>query len=384
MSPSDNSGKPTPGSIGTIKIFGVPVRLHFTFVLLLIFLVAIGVGDAQSGPSTVIYVIALFVSVLLHELGHAIVARHYGIATLEIVMFPIGGISRPERPPKANEEMWIALAGPLVNLILGIALWFGVAARQGFVSLEDLRQPTDANLAERIAIGNLILCVFNLLPALPMDGGRILRALIGRKRPMEEATRVAALTGRALAVLMGLAGLLLSNFMLVFIALFVYLGAAQEGAAARGRMLSAGFPIRAAMITDFRTLQHGDTIRDAGNLLLATSQHDFPIMHGDQVTGLLTRARLVRAMMSQGADAYVAGAMDRDFLRLSPDAPLTEVLPQLSRTGACALVMDSNDHLLGMVTSENISEFLLLRQASVVQPSDGQLLLPKNDNEKLQ
>ena len=360
------------------------MRLHFTFVLLLIFLVAIGVGDEQSGPSTAVYIIALFVSVLLHELGHAIVARRYGIATLEIVMFPIGGISRPERTPKANEEMWIALAGPLVNLIIGIALWFGVAARQGYVSLEDLRQPTDANLAERIAIGNLILCLFNLLPALPMDGGRILRAIMARKRPMEEATRVAALTGRALAVLMGLAGLLLSNFMLVFIALFVYLGAAQEGAAARGRMLSAGFPIRAAMITDFRTLQHGDTIRDAGNLLLATSQHDFPVMHGDQVTGLLTRARLVRAMMSQGADAYVAGAMERDFLRLSPDAPLTEVLPQLSRTGACALVMGPEDHLLGMVTSENISEFLLLRQASVVQPSDGQLLLPKNDNEKLQ
>jgi Zn-dependent protease/CBS domain-containing protein len=374
----DNSDKPAPGSLGTLKVFGVPVRLHFTFVLLLIFLLFIGVGDQQSGASTALYVLGLFASVLLHELGHAIMARHYGIATIEIVMFPIGGVSRPERAPKAREELWIALAGPLVNLAIGAGLWFGVAARQGFVSLDDLRQPTDANLAARIAIGNLILCAFNLLPALPMDGGRILRSLLAHGRSMEEATRVAALTGRALAVLMGLAGLLFSNFMLVFVALFVYLGAAQEGAVARGRMLSAGFPVRAAMITDFRTLQHGDTVRDAGNLLLATSQSDFPVMHGETVTGLLTRSRLVRAMMAQGAEAYVAGAMDREFTRLSPDAPLTEVLPQLSRSGACALVMDAEDRLLGMVTAENISEFLLLRQASVVQPGERQLEQPRN------
>jgi Zn-dependent protease/CBS domain-containing protein len=369
VSPEKN-GKPTPGSLGTVKILGVPVRLHFTFVLLLIFLLFIGVGEQQSGASTALYILALFVSVLLHELAHALVARLYGIGTIEIVMFPIGGVSRPERTPNAREELWIALAGPLVNLLIGLALWFWVVARQGFIAIEELRQPTDANLAERIAIGNLVLCVFNLLPALPMDGGRILRSLLARSRSAEEATRVAALTGRGLAVLIGLAGLLWSNFMLVFIALFVYLGAAQEGAAARGRLLSAGFPVRAAMITDFRTLEHGATIRDAGNLLLATSQSDFPVMHGQSVTGLLTRARLVRAMMAQGADAYVAGAMDREFTRLSPDVPLTEVLPQLTRSGSCALVMDSEDRLLGMVTAENISEFLLLRQASVVQPGD--------------
>jgi len=367
--PPEKNGKPSPG-LGTLKILGVPVRLHFTFVLLLIFLLFIGVGDQQSGLSTALYILALFASVLLHELAHALVARLYGIGTVEIVMFPIGGVARPERIPKAGEELWIALAGPLMNLLIAVGLWFGFAARQGIVALEELRQPTDANLAERIAIGNLILCVFNLLPALPMDGGRILRSLLARKRSLEEATRVAALTGRTLAIFMGMAGLLASNFMLVFIALFVYLGAAQEDNAARGRLLSAGFPVRAAMITDFRTLQHGDTIRDAGNLLLATSQSDFPVLHGETVIGLLTRQRLVRAMMSQGADAYVAGAMDRDFLTLSPDTPLTEVLPQLTPSGSCALVIDRDGRLLGMVTAENVSEFLLLRQASIVRPEE--------------
>ncbi len=356
-----------PGSVGAITLFGVPVRFHFTFVLLLVFLLFIGVGGNQSAATTALYIVGLFASVLLHELGHTLVAKRYGIRTLEIVMFPIGGVSRPERQPKAREELWIALAGPTVNLVIAIALLGWVATRQGFVALEQLKQPTDANLAERIALGNVMLWLFNLLPAYPMDGGRILRSFLALHRPEEEATRIAAGAGRALAVLMGLAGLLWSNFMLVFVAMFVYLGASQEGAAARGRIFTSGFPVRAAMITDFRTLQHGETIRDAGNLLLATSQHDFPVMHGDAVTGLLTRAALVRAMMSEGPDGYVAGAMDREFPRVSPDQPLSEALPLVSARGACALVMDQEDHLLGMLTSENLSEFILLRQATAAQ-----------------
>ncbi len=346
-------------------MFGVPVRLHFTFVLLLVYLLFIGIGERQSGGSTAIYVLALFASVLLHEFGHTFVASRYGIRTLEIVMFPIGGVSRPERAPKPREELWVALAGPLVNLLLAIALLGWVALQQGFVTLAQLREPTDANLAQRIAVGNLLLFAFNLLPAYPMDGGRILRSLISLRRPEEEATRIAAGAGQSLAILMGLLGLLYGNFLLVFVALFVYLGAAQEGAAVRGRLLAGGFPVSAAMITDFRALQHGDSIRDAGNLLLATSQHDFPVMNGSTVTGLLTRSALIRAMLSEGPEGYVAGAMDRDFVRLSPDTPLGDVLPRLATPGACALVMDAEDRLLGMVTPENLSEFLLLRQASI-------------------
>jgi CBS domain-containing protein len=155
--------------------------------------------------------------------------------------------------------------------------------------------------------------------------------------------------------------------MLMFVAMFVYLGAAQEGSAARGRILSTGYPVRAAMITDFRTLQHGESIRDAGNLLLATSQHDFPVMHGEAVVGLLSRAALVRAMLTAGPDSYVAAAMDRNYKRVAPDIPLTEALPLVAGPAACALVMDGEDRLLGMLTSENLSEFLLLRQLSILQ-----------------
>jgi Zn-dependent protease len=356
------------GSIGMFKLFGVPIRLHFTFILLVIFLISIGIGDKQSGASTAIYVLALFGSVLLHELGHALVASRFGIHTIEIVMFPIGGVSRPDRTPKAHEELWIALAGPMVNVLIAGAITFWFWREKGLAPWQELLQPTDANLAQRIAFGNLVLALFNFLPAYPMDGGRVLRSLLARWRPEDEATRITAAIGQALAAAMGLFGLLSANFMLVFIAMFVYLGAAQEGAAARGRILTSGFPVRAAMVTDFRTLQHGDTIRDAGNLLLATSQQDFPVLTGGTVAGLLTRAGLVRAMISQGPDAYVAGAMDRNPLRLPPDMDLSEAFAKAS--GAPALVMDG-DNLLGLLTAENLSEFLLLRQISLI-PAKGQ------------
>jgi Zn-dependent protease/CBS domain-containing protein len=355
------------GSIGSVRILGVPVRLHFTFVLLLVFLLFIGIGGKQSGAMTALYILGLFASVLLHELGHTLVARHYGIRTTEIVMYPIGGVSRPERQPNAREELPIALAGPLVNFLIAVALAALVASQQGFVALEKLVEPTDTNLAERLALGNLLLFLFNLLPAYPMDGGRILRSLLALRMPVDRATRIASGAGVTLAILMGLAGLLWGNFMLVFVALFVYIGASQEGAMARGRQFTAGYPVSAAMMTDFRTVEHGQTIRDAGNLLLATSQHDFPVVHGGSVVGLLTRATLVRAMLNEGPDGYVAGAMDREFIRLKPDMPLSEALPQISAPGACALVMDDEGRLLGILTSEKLSEFVLLRQAAEAQ-----------------
>jgi len=161
--------------------------------------------------------------------------------------------------------------------------------------------------------------------------------------------------------------LLWGNFMLMFVAMFVYLGASQEGVAAKGRLFTSGYPVRTAMITDFRTLTHGQSIRDAGNLLVSTSQHDFPVMHGDTVIGILTRSALVHAMLTHGPDAYVSGAMTREFMRVPPDMPLTEALAKLSTPGACVLVMDGEDRLVGILNSEHLSQFILLRQVSAAQ-----------------
>ena len=355
----------TAGTVGVFRLLGVPIRLHFTFILLLIFLVVIDLGSRdESGASYAIFLLGLLVSVLLHEMAHAFVAlRFFRVKTLEIVMFPIGGLARLERTLRPVEEFWIALSGPLVNVVLSLAIfaYLRLTHQPLGIHLTDLTHPTDANVWSRLAVGNMLLAGFNLLPAFPMDGGRILRALLSLIRPEDEATRIASWMGRMLAMSMGLYGLLAPQPMLVFFAFFIYLGAAQEGAAALGRTLTHGIPVRAAMITEYHTLDHGSTIRDAANLLLSTSQQDFPVVHSEQVVGLLGRNLLMKALASEGPEAYVAGVMDRDFLSLEPTTDLAEVLPLMAQAGRCALVME-NEKLLGLLTTDNLSEFLLLRR----------------------
>jgi Zn-dependent protease len=347
---------------------GVPIRFHFTFLLLLIFLVAAGFSGEQSALMNVGYLLALFGSVLFHELGHAVASRRFGIKTLEVVMFPIGGVARLERNPGVRQELWVALAGPFVNLVIAGVTFAFLFYRDGSVALEGLEQARDSNLLQRIAVGNLVLAVFNLLPAFPMDGGRVLRSLLARMMAEDAATRIAARTGRLLAVAMGLYGLLTAQFMLVFVAFFVYLGAVHGGEAVTGRSLTAGLPVSSAMVTDFRTLSHGDKLGDAATLLLATSQQDFPVVLGAAVTGLLSRATLLRGMAAEGPEAYVASVMDRDFTRIAPDMDLAEALPALAEAGSCALVMEG-DQLLGLLTAENLSKFLQLRRVGLAAAS---------------
>ena len=357
----------TSGSVGSVRLLGVPIRLHFTFVLLLIGLVVIGLSSNQSPGNYTLFVLAVIASVLLHEFGHAFVSSLYGIRTLEIVMYPIGGVARLERPPKPWEEFWIALTGPVVNLAIAGSIFAILYSQRRAINLFALVQP-DANLADRIALANLVLAGFNLLPAFPMDGGRMLRAVLSRLKSEYEATRIATWSGRMLAISMGLYGFI-NMPMLAFVAFFIYLGAANEGAASRGRSLTQGIPVRSAMMTEYHTLAHGATIREAANLLLSTSQQDFPVVLGGQVLGLLGRNALLRGMAQEGPDSYIAGYMERDFPSVPPDRDLADVLPMMAHAGACVLVME-DDQLLGLLSSENLSQFLLLRSVGL-QPAEG-------------
>jgi len=352
----------TPGTVRAFQFMGVPIRLHFTFVLLLLFLIVTALGY-DSTPVFATFILGLFASVLLHEAAHAALASAFKIRTVEIVMFPIGGLSRMDRRLRPAEELWISLAGPLANLLVAVGIFMYVAHTKQTISIQpsDLLHPTDGKLLALLGFANLLLAGFNLVPAFPMDGGRLLRALLSFIRPEDEATRIAAWLGRVIAFSLILYGLVQGEFMLVFFAFFIWLGAAQESAAAMGRTLTNGIPVRAAMITEFHHLEHGDTVRDAANLLLSTSQQDFPVMHGDEVIGLLDRNRLLRALAAEGPDAYVAGVMDRDYLALEPEDELAETLPLMARSGRCALVQEGT-HLVGLLTADNLSEFLLLRR----------------------
>lgn len=342
----------SPGTLGEIVLVGVPVRFHFTFLFLIAFLLAAGFGKAGMAADA-LFVLTLFVSVLLHELGHAVTAKSYAIRTVEIVMYPIGGVARLEKQAPPRAELVIAFAGPLVNIVIGGALY----AVMRWVKMD----ASGLELLGRIAEANFYLAAFNLVPAFPMDGGRILRAALALSRGEEAATRVASRIGRGLAIAMAIFGILQGQIFLILIALLVFLAATQEGAASEGRALTHGIPVRAAMITEFHTLPHGSTLRDAANLLIATTQQDFPVMHGEQVVGLLDRTAFVRGMASEGPDAYASSVMDREFVRLDPEMDLADSMPAMAEAGPCALVMDE-DKLLGMLTRENISEFLMIRR----------------------
>lgn len=354
---------PTAGTIPVFRVWGVPVRLHFTFVLLVVFVTVQVIGSTNTSSGFATFLVGSLISVLLHELGHAAMASHFGVRTVEIVMFPIGGLARMERPLRPAAEVMVALAGPVINLMLAGGIFAFMLQNKELVPIRpiDFLQPGGKSVPALLLYGNILLAFFNLLPAFPMDGGRILRALLSFIRPEQEATRTAAWMGRMLAIGMGLYGLVAAQFLVVFFALFIYLGAAQESVAALGRTLAHGIPVRAAMITEFRTLDHGNTVRDAANLMLSTSQQDFPIVHGGKVVGLLDRKSLLRSIATEGPETYVAGAMDREFESVSPDADLAQVLPQMAHAGHCALVME-NDRLLGILTTDNLSEFLLLRR----------------------
>lgn len=362
-----------PGTLGSVEVFGIPVRFHFTFWLIVVWLIVIGSRGAQSAAGTTIYILAIFGSVLVHELSHALVARNFGIKTLEVVMLPIGGLARLERSPKAREEFWVALAGPAANIVIAAAALTSVwLSSRPWAPETWISAPSDANLAERIGVANLVLAVFNLLPAFPMDGGRVLRSLLARYRPEHEATRVAARIGMGMAAIMGLYGLLAPNFFLIFVAFFIYVGAMQERVASDQQVLIGSEIVRPAMVTVFKTLNHGDTLREAASLLLATTQQDFPVMAGPVVAGLLTRQAMLRSMATEGPDAYVAGAMDRDFLRVSPEARLADVVQLIAgRQSSCALVFEG-DRLAGMLTAENVSEFLILREIRQARENAGE------------
>ena len=344
---------------------GIDVYLHFTFLLLLAF---IGLSQGVIGRSLdaalggVLFFGGLFFCVLLHEYGHALAARRYGIASRDITLLPIGGVARLERmPEKPSQEFVVALAGPAVNVVIAIGLFIGLKLGGWWQPLSSL-SATGGNLFERLLVANVFLVLFNLLPAFPMDGGRVLRALLAMKLNYTRATRIAARIGQGMAVLFGFAGLF-GNPMLLLIALFVWVGAAQEATATEMKSSLSGATVREAMLTDFKTLAPGDSLREATRLLLAGSQQDFPVLDREALVGILTHRDLFVALRERGEHTVVSDVMRYEFATLTASAPLeTALVPENVEKGLAMPVLDGG-RLIGLVTAENVGEFFMIRSA---------------------
>ncbi len=351
--------------IGTVK--GTVIRIHLTFVL---FLVWIGVSHyAQGGQRAafegVLFISLLFTCVLLHEFGHVFAARRYGVQTPDITLLPIGGVARLERiPEKPAEELVVALAGPAVNVVIAALLFLVLG---GLPSMDDGMQVQNSGvgLLERLAWVNISLVVFNLIPAFPMDGGRVLRALLAYRLGYTRGTRIAAGVGQAVAFALGLAGLFGGNPLLIFIALFVYMAAASESSAAQMRDAGRGMIASDAAETRIESLSPTATVEDAVERLLRTSQHDFPVVDGaGRLRGVVTRDDMIRALRERGPDAPVLEVMRRDIPVLHHRQPLDEALRAMQEGRHPAVgIVDSDGTLVGLITPENVGELMMVQAA---------------------
>lgn len=363
------------------RMLGVDVYVHFTFLLLLGF---IGVAHGLAGRSVdaaltgVLFFAGIFLCVLLHEFGHALAARRYGIKTKDITLLPIGGLARLARiPEKPLQELVVALAGPAVNVViaagLAVGLWLG-----GYWQTLSSLSLTGGNLFERLLLANVFLVGFNLIPAFPMDGGRVLRSLLAMRFGAVRATRVAAAIGKGIAVVFGFVGLF-SNPMLLLIALFVWIGASQEAAAVEMKSAFDGVPVREAMLTQFETLSPQTTLGDASQILLAGSQQDFPVVERGQVVGLLTRERLFEALRDRGESQVVAEVMERSFQVARPDDLLDVVMGQSQPERPAAIPVLHNGRIAGLLTPDNIGELYMINAALRARGTASRIAPPVNN-----
>jgi CBS domain-containing protein len=264
-------------------------------------------------------------------------------------------------PDDPKQELVVALAGPAVSVGIGVALFFWLQATRTLQPLGDLSL-TGGSLAARLMVVNLILAVFNLLPAFPMDGGRVLRSLLALKLDHTRATHYAAVIGQGMALVFGFIGFFTNPFLL-FVAFFVWLGAVQEASMAQMKSSLGGIPVSRAMITDIRTLAPDDTLARAVELVLANEQHDFPVLEGDRLVGILTRQNLLTGLAESGQEGRVGDVMRRDYQTVDPSEMLETVATKLQTCDCHTLPVVREGRLLGMITMDNLGEFLMIRSA---------------------
>lgn len=345
------------------RFAGIDVYIHATFLLLIGFL---GVSYWARGRDlpTILegigFILAIFGLVVLHEYGHALTARFYSIPTRDITLYPIGGVARLERmPDDPRQEFWVALAGPAVNVVLALAIG-------GWLFLTGVSLPgvglgiMNGTFLERLMMANVSLVVFNMIPAFPMDGGRVLRALMATRMDYVQATKVAVALGQGIALVFGFAGLFTTPS-LIFIAFFVWIAAGQELGAVQMRIALSGIPVSQAMITNFQTLHPLEPVSRAMDYILAGVQQDFPVVAQDRFVGLLTRDDVFAALQQNQADLPVGHVMQRDFEPVEAHELLETVFARMSESAQRSAPVVQRGRLVGLLTLDNIRKFLLLQ-----------------------
>jgi len=349
-------------SIPILRVAGIQLRMHITFLLLIAWIAFAYYtqGGSSAAVGGVSFILLLFACVVLHEFGHALAGKAFGINTPDITLLPIGGVARLERiPDEPVQELVIAAAGPAVTALIALGAFIGGGSW-------DYPPTTRTSIPDLLFTMNVVLLLFNLLPAFPMDGGRVLRALLATRLSYARATQVAATVGQGFAFVFGFIGLVNPNwFMLIFVALFVYIGASQEAALAQMKDVSRRFPVSSAMVREFRTLAADATLEEAVDALLATSQHDFPVMdETGNVAGLLTRHDLISALRKHDPALRVGDVMRRDIPTVTTGTRFEDAFRIMQESDCPAVpVLDRMKRLVGLLTPENVTELMMVQSA---------------------
>jgi Zn-dependent protease/predicted transcriptional regulator len=350
-------------------IAGTEIKVHVSFVLFIAWVAFsyYSVSGAAAALEITLFFLALFVCIVLHEFGHILMARRFGVRTPDVILLPIGGVARLERiPDQPKQEFLIAIAGPLVTLAIAVVLYLVVLLSGQQPTLRDPILADESFLVRLMAV-NIYLLLFNLIPAFPMDGGRMLRALLASRVGLVRGTRIAATLGQTLAAVGGLYGITKGEPILALVAFFVFLGANAEAAAVEARAAGEGLQVRQMMVTNFRTIPVHAPLSQAVELLLSGEQREFPVVDNyGRTEGMLTRDNLIRGLSQKGAGATVAEAMTPSVPTVSPTLGFQEALDRLRTSRLPALpVVDASGSLVGLLTLDNITDLLLVRRASV-------------------
>lgn len=343
--------------IGTV--FGIPIRVHFTFILLLLFVgVSTSHGDFLRGIQGAIFVISIFGCVVIHEIAHSFFAKYFGIGVREIVLLPIGGVSQIEElPNEPRKEIIISIAGPLVSFLL--AFIFNLLTRGSYFRTTDIIL-SSTNFWAKLFWINLMLGIFNLIPAFPMDGGRVLRSLFALRLNYLNATRIAVGVGQFIAILLFFFGIFY-NLWLALIAMFIYIGAENEEKSTELKIAISHIPVKRAMIENIETLKPSDTFKEVIRKSCHSLQKDFPVVERGKVMGIVLQEKMLSALPDYPLDTKIEEIMIRDFISVGERELLTSAFKKMTENGISTLVvLDKEESLKGLISLEQIGKYHML------------------------
>ena len=355
------------GSFKLGKIAGIGLFVHWTFSLLILFIVYTNYKAGQNSIQilwSVLFILCVFLTVFMHELGHALTAKKFGIKTKDITLLPIGGVAQLERlPEKPSEELMVAFAGPMVNIVLALITSL-------FISLPNTSEEMVAQLENGVNANNfflnfylvnIILAFFNLIPAFPMDGGRVLRALLSYKLERHKATKIAARIGQALAIGFVLLGFY-SNPFLIFIGIFVFMGAQIESEYTESKYMLKGYKVRDVLMKQYPSIDCNETLETAVKLMLDSQNKHFLVTENDIPMGTLNREQIIAALAKKEGETRLSSIMDRELILLQADDLLEDIFELVYKNKSTLMLVIDDNQLIGTLDTENLLEFILINE----------------------